>query len=134
MMGHQVNISARYQMIFDDENVFAKKYIDEYEQYILLGNGERKLGKVDKRVEILEKQLNKTNKKLEDMGHLVNRLVRRLEGLGTIETIMPKVEDVLPGDIEGLPERVEIVEDSIGKMITKDLKKQADKILKDKEK
>ena len=125
-MGHVLDVEgSSYESTFEDVDEgteFDEKYVEEIEQYTLLGNGGRKLGKVDKRVEQLEK-------KLEDMSHLVNQLVGAVEELGTKRIILSEVEDELPGDIEGLPESLEIVIDKGGKEISKEFKKQANKIL-----
>ena len=65
------------------------------------------------------------------MEHLVNQLVGAIEELGTKRIILPKEEDILPDDVEGLPVRKEIEIDEGGKAIAKEFKKQANKILKE---
>lgn len=89
MMGHKTAVSSKYQMLFDNEATFIKKYIDKYEQYTLLGNGGRKLGKVDERVKKVEdqnKQLieqlaetNKSNKELENKINEMGKIVEVME-------------------------------------------------------
>ena len=73
LLGHKVDISkgSAYDEILNDDYKLAKFYSEKIESLTLLGNGNRKITQVDKRVEKLEQrnkdlieQLAETNKKL----------------------------------------------------------------------
>ena len=76
LLGHKIDISkgTAYYDILNDEYRFAKEYSEKIESLTLLGNGNNKISKVDKRVSDLE-ELNK---------NLVSELAKnneRLEGI-----------------------------------------------------
>jgi len=77
-----------------------------------------------------EEKIGVLKNKLENMERLVNQLIGAIEGLGTKIVILPKEEDVLPGDIEGLPERREIKDEEVGNRLANTFKEIADKIMK----
>ena len=83
LLGHKVDISkgSAYDEILNDSYKLAKFYSEKVEPITLLGNGNQKISKVDKRVESLE-QLNKslvseldnTNEKLDNTNKEIAQL------------------------------------------------------------
>jgi len=77
LMGHKVDISkgSAYDEILNDSYKLAEYYSEKIEVLTLLGNGNRKINKVDKRVNDLEE----LNKKLVEQLAETNKKVDRLE-------------------------------------------------------
>jgi len=80
LMGHKVEISkgSAYDEFLNDDYKLAKFYNEKVEPITLLGNGNKRVGAIDKRVNELE-QLNKnliselgnTNKKIDNISRLL---------------------------------------------------------------
>lgn len=86
MMGHKTQISQKYFDLFKDEEGFVKYYMENIEIYTVLGNGNKKIKEIDKKVEELEafnkklvEHLAETNKKLEFVTSEYFKLNERIE-------------------------------------------------------
>jgi len=74
MMGHAVDVEGTaYEGTFDDSDEFEKEYVENIEQYTLLGN-DKKLSKVDKRVETLETELQNMRNEMEKIKSMMQTL------------------------------------------------------------
>ena len=137
MMGHALEVGGTYyESTFEDIEEgtgFDDKYVEEIEQYTLLGNGGRKLGKVDKRVEKLEDQnkllieqlaeTNKRNEKLEnEFGNLVSefRIIKEAINKGILIEDFGGIDDFSPNDKPIQPIMPKIIESKDGKKLVKD--------------
>ena len=92
LLGHKVEISkgSAYDEILNDSYALAKFYNEKIESLTLLGNGNRKINKVDKRVNDLE-ELNKK---------LVEQLANSNKRVNDLEEAITKVNKILPNLIE----------------------------------
>ena len=84
MLGHKGTVSNRYNTLFSDQESFVELYVVEIEAYTLLGNGNRKLSEMDKKVEKLEvenealkNEIIKTNESLTKLTNLVKAIINQ---------------------------------------------------------
>ena len=59
MLGHIIGVSERYKDIFEDSEEFIAFYCENIENHLSLGNGGKKLNKIDERVIKIEEQNKK---------------------------------------------------------------------------
>lgn len=110
MMGQAISIDGTsYEGVFDDPDEFKKEYVENIEQFTLLGNGGQKLNKVDKKVEKLEQQNNDLIEQLADTNKRLDKLEKYLtfEGFDKSELneikmgiFMKRFKDMIPTDEE----------------------------------
>ena len=80
MMGQAIDVEGEYEGTFDDPDEFVNEYVENIEQFTLLGNG-KKLNGVDKRVNELEisnkelvEQLANSNKRVNKLEEAINKV------------------------------------------------------------
>ena len=81
MMGHKFNVSMHYETLFNDIEEFAKYYSEKIEILTLLGNGNRKLTKIDKEVDKIKIENEALKDKLADLVNTVKITSRFVLGL-----------------------------------------------------
>ncbi len=130
LLGHKIDISkgTAYYDILNDEYRFAKEYSEKIESLTLLGNGNNKISKVDKRVNDLEQlnknlvsELDKNNEKLEFILKDNTEMKRVLLTLFTKVYEIDNLDDQLELEINTIGERVN------GVILTEEESKERDK-------
>lgn len=102
LLGHKIDISkgSAYDEILNDSYKLAKFYSEKIEILTLLGNGNRKITEVDKRVENLEirnKGLEQTIKELKDSMGFMSKFMLSLDQTFRVETDKDYTEN--PNDV-----------------------------------
>jgi len=78
MMGHKFGVSTRYKEVFEDPDAFAKIFIEKIEQYLIIGNGIRKISKLDKEVEKLKIDNEALRNEMVNMKEMMGEFVSAL--------------------------------------------------------
>lgn len=112
LLGHKVDISkgSAYDEILNDSYKLAKYYSDKIESLTLLGNGNKRISKVDKRVEDLEirnKGLERTVEELKENIKLMSKFLLSLEENfreALDDNYMPQENDLITFSIDEMKE------------------------------
>jgi len=117
MMGHKIDVEGTsYEGTFDDPDEFALEYVENIEQYTLLGNG-KKLGIVDKRVEKLEEQNKQLIEHIGDLKQISKILIEMKREEDRIE----EAKGIKFG--KGYKTSMEVLEDRVNKLYKKEIDK-----------
>lgn len=75
MMGHQLDVTDGYDTSIESKEEFVEKYVKEFEQYTLLGNGTRKITAVEEEIIKLKEQIKNIDDKFKEMKEINEKLM-----------------------------------------------------------